>query len=139
MEADALYSQQKYRDAIEKYKAAMRVFLGQQFVLPSVEFFNERYLTAGQLEIIELAMSAGNIAQSCTKLYEEGHDPEDLLSVIDFNLVYLTSFAHALHSADRLDRRNTNLIRMSQMFDASRCTWYVVGASYRDGLITHVV
>ncbi|THH27827.1 hypothetical protein EUX98_g6367 [Antrodiella citrinella] len=88
-EGNTLYTQQRYREAIEKYKDAMRVFLGPQFVLPSPDYLNARYLALGdptsdQREVIELTACAGNIAQSYYKMYSASQDAEDLISVIDW-------------------------------------------------------
>ncbi|KAH8103603.1 hypothetical protein BXZ70DRAFT_926571 [Cristinia sonorae] len=88
-EGNALYAKQRYTDAIEKYKAAMRVFLGEDFVLPTQDYLNEKYLLFGdvsrdQRDIIEVAACAGNIAQSYAKMYEANKRVEDLIALIDW-------------------------------------------------------
>ncbi|TCD66271.1 hypothetical protein EIP91_001600 [Steccherinum ochraceum] len=88
-EGNTFYKAGKYRKAIAKYQSAMRVFLGKDATLPSLEYLNEGYLKLGDgvvdhMQVIELTACAGNVAQSYVKLYEASRDVEDLIALIDW-------------------------------------------------------
>lgn len=84
-EGTALFARADYAGAIEKYKDAMRSFLGKDAVLPAQTYYAKHYLDADwhgpaqrkawkkdgdytEVVFVDLLVLAGNIAQSYMKL-----------------------------------------------------------------------
>ena len=70
-DAKDMYVQGRYEEAIELYKSAMRVYMGEDAVLPSPTYINETYMAIDPMDIrrmMDLAACASNIAQCYIKL-----------------------------------------------------------------------
>lgn len=70
-DAKKLYAGQKYTLAIDKWKQAMRVYMGEDAILPSKDCLNDIYLAIGERDWRrwqDLVVCSNNIAQCYLKL-----------------------------------------------------------------------
>lgn len=70
-DAKKLYAQRKYVLAIDKWKQAMRVYMGENAILPSTDYLNDVYLAIQETDWRrwqDLVVCSSNIAQCYLKL-----------------------------------------------------------------------